>query len=90
MSDSNQQQSRASRPGLYQEITDKIVRQIEAGTIPWAQPWADGPALSMPVNASTHRGYSGINILLLWDALFARGYDRNRWLTFKQTLALGG
>jgi len=90
MSENHQQQSRASRPGLYQEITDKIVRQIEAGTLPWAQPWAGGPALSMPVNASTHRGYSGINILLLWDALFARDYDRNRWLTFRQALALGG
>jgi antirestriction protein ArdC len=44
----------------------------------------------MPVNASTDNVYSGINVLLLWDALFARGYDRNRWLTFKQALALGG
>jgi antirestriction protein ArdC len=85
-----QQQRSASRPGLYQEITDKIIRQIEGGTIPWVQPWAGGPALSMPTNASTSRGYSGINILLLWDALFARSYDRNKWLTFKQALALGG
>lgn len=82
--------SPASRPGLYQEITDKIVRQIEAGTIPWVQPWAGGPALSLPVNASTDKTYSGVNILLLWDGLFAQGYDSNRWLTFKQALALGG
>jgi antirestriction protein ArdC len=85
-----QQQRPASRPGLYQEITDKIIRQIEGGTIPWVQPWAGGPALSMPTNASTSRSYSGINILLLWDALFTRGYDCNKWLTFKQALALGG
>jgi len=86
----DQQQHPAQRPGLYQEITDKIISQIEAGIIPWAQPWAGGLALSMPVNATTHRCYSGINILLLWDALFQRGYDRNRWLTFKQALSVGG
>ena len=90
MSQSDQQQRPASRPSIYQEITDKIVDQIEAGTIPWVQPWAGGPALSLPCNASTSRTYSGINILLLWDALFTRGFDRNKWLTFKQALALGG
>ncbi len=90
MSTTLQEQRSASRPGLYQEITDRIIGQIEAGTIPWVQPWAGGPALSMPVNASTDNTYSGINVLLLWDALFTRGYDRNRWLTFKQALALGG
>jgi antirestriction protein ArdC len=84
------QQQPAQRPALYQEITDKIIAQIEAGILPWAQPWAGGPALSMPVNATTHRSYSGINILLLWDALFQRGFDRNRWLTFKQALSVGG
>lgn len=83
-------QRQTQRPRLYQEITDKVIGQIEAGILPWVQPWAGGPALSMPVNASTHRGYSGINILLLWDALFQRGYGRNRWLTFKQALSVGG
>jgi antirestriction protein ArdC len=73
MHNTDQQQRPASRAGIYQEITDKIVRQIEAGTIPWAQPWAGGPALSLPRNATTDRAYSGINVLLLWDALFARG-----------------
>ncbi|MDE2113207.1 MAG: DUF1738 domain-containing protein [Alphaproteobacteria bacterium] len=90
MQHKHQAASTASRPELYQEITDKIVHQIEAGTIPWVQPWAGGPMLSLPVNASTDKTYSGVNILLLWDALFAHGYDTNRWLTFKQALALGG
>jgi antirestriction protein ArdC len=89
MREQGQQQQPAQRTGLYQEITDKIIGQIEEGVLPWVQPWAGGPALSLPVNATTHRGYSGINILLLWDALFQRGYDRNRWLTFKQALSVG-
>jgi antirestriction protein ArdC len=78
------------RGDIYSEITAKIIAQIEAGVLPWVQPWAGGPALSLPKNASTKKSYSGVNILLLWDALFARGFERNQWLTFKQALALGG
>lgn len=25
------------RPGLYQEITDKIIAELEAGRVPWVQ-----------------------------------------------------
>lgn len=82
----------APRGDIYAEITDKIVAQIEAGILPWVQPWSGsgGAALSIPKNASTRKAYSGVNILLLWDALFARGFERNQWLTFKQALSLGG
>lgn len=90
MSNKDQEQRSASRPGLYQEITDKIVAQIEAGTIPWVQPWAEDQTLSIPRNAATNRAYSGVNIVLLWDALFSRGFSVNRWLTFKQALTFGG
>jgi antirestriction protein ArdC len=90
MSNTDQEQRSASRLALYQEITDKIIRQIEAGTIPWAQPWAEDQTLSIPRNASTNRAYSGVNILLLWDALFERRFSVNRWLTFKQALQFGG
>jgi antirestriction protein ArdC len=90
MSETGKQERSAAKPGLYQDITDKIVRQIEAGTIPWVQPWAEDQTLSIPRNAATNRAYSGVNILLLWDALFSRGFVVNRWLTFKQALSFGG
>jgi antirestriction protein ArdC len=90
MSHSLQHPAGAQRGDIYLEITGKIIAQIEAGVLPWVQPWAGGPALSLPKNASTKKSYSGVNILLLWDALFARGFERNQWLTFKQALALGG
>ena len=90
MSNSDQEQRSASRPGLYQEITDKIIQQIEAGIIPWVQPWASNTSLSIPRNATTQRTYSGINIVLLWDALFSRHFEVNQWLTYKQALAFGG
>jgi antirestriction protein ArdC len=46
--------------------------------------------LVCPQNASTGRTYSGINILLLWSAAIEQGRPSQRWLTFKQALALGG
>ena len=48
-------------PGLYQEITDKIIAELEAGRVPWAQPWGTAAAkapLAMPKNATTGRRYS--------------------------------
>jgi antirestriction protein ArdC len=50
------------RASLYDEITDKIISELEAGRVPWVQPWGTAAAkasLSMPKNASTNRSYSG-------------------------------
>jgi antirestriction protein ArdC len=81
------------RPGLYQEITDKIIAELEAGRVPWVQPWRTAAAnapLAMPKNASTERRYSGINVLILWDAVIERGFSGQSWLTFRRALSLGG
>lgn len=81
------------RPGLYQEITDKIIAELEAGRVPWVQPWGTAAAkasLNMPKNAATHRHYSGINVLILWGAVIERGFGTQNWLTFRQALGLGG
>ncbi|MBI5131268.1 MAG: DUF1738 domain-containing protein [Rhodopseudomonas palustris] len=81
------------RSGLYQEITDRIIAELEAGRVPWVRPWrtaaANGP-LAMPDNASTGRRYSGINLLILWGAVIERGFSGQSWLTFLQALGLGG
>lgn len=85
--------SGGSRPGLYQEITDKIIAELEAGRVPWVQPWRTAPAsvpLAMPKNASTDRGYSGINVLILWGAVIEHGFTGQSWVTFRQAHALGG
>lgn len=86
------QASRRDGPSLYDEVTAKIIAQLEAGRFPWVQPWgkAGGAALGLPVNATSRRRYSGINILLLWGALFENGYGANSWVTFRQALAAGG
>jgi antirestriction protein ArdC len=80
----------ADRSSLYQEITDKIIAELEHGHVPWVQPWADAAApLGLPKNAATGRAYSGINILILWIACTERGFTRQNWLTFRQALKLG-
>ena len=81
------------RASLYSEITDKIIAELEAGRLPWVQPWGapgTGAAVGLPKNAATSRRYSGINVLILWGAVIERGYSGQAWLTFRQALALGG
>ncbi|KCZ48471.1 ArdC family protein [Hyphomonas sp. CY54-11-8] len=76
---------------LYQEVTDRIIAELEAGRAPWAQPWGGASAaVGLPENGSTGRAYSGINILLLWGAAIEEARSCQVWLTFKQALALGG
>ncbi len=84
---------RGDRTNLYSEITDKIIAELEAGRVPWVQPWGTTAAkapLGLPKNASTDRQYSGINVLLLWGAVIERGFSGQSWLTFRQALSLGG
>ncbi len=81
------------RTSLYSEITDKIIAELEAGRVPWVQPWGTSAAkapLAMPKNAATQRRYSGVNVLILWGAVIERGFAGQSWLTFRQALSLGG
>jgi antirestriction protein ArdC len=89
------QTSRAGsdRASLYDEITTKIISELEAGRVPWVQPWGTAAAkapLSLPNNAATARFYSGINVLILWGSVIEHSFPMQSWLTFRQALALGG
>lgn len=83
----------SDRFNLYDEITSRIIAELEAGCVPWVRPWSSegaGVSIGMPRNGSTGRPYSGINILILWDAAVRHGYASQGWLTFRRALALGG
>ncbi|MDA5193693.1 ArdC family protein [Govanella unica] len=85
-----QSQSGEGRASVYQEVTDRIIADLEAGTVPWVQPWGRaGLAPGLPRNAASGRPYSGINILILWGAVIQQGFSSQHWLTFRQALALG-
>jgi len=79
------------RESLYQEVTERIIAELEQGRVPWVQPWGRARAgLGLPKNAATSRRYSGINILILWGAVIERGFPAQAWLTFRQAQDLGG
>lgn len=80
------------RVSLYDEVTGRIIAELEDGRFPWVQPWrsSGAAALGLPHNALTSRSYSGVNILILWGAVIDQGWPTQGWLTFRQALTAGG
>lgn len=72
---------------IYQEVTDRIVAELQKGLVPWVKPWST--AFAIPCNFITGRPYSGVNTLLLWMAMEIHGYQTSRWLTFNQARDAG-
>lgn len=83
-----------ARASLYDEVTRRIIAELEAGRFPWVQPWGwaegTGPTPGLPRNALTGRTYSGVNVLILWGAVIEQGFRSQGWLTFRQALEAGG
>lgn len=81
-----------NRTNLYDEVTARIITELEAGRLPWVQPWGTtgsaGPGL--PRNTLTARAYSGVNVLILWGAVIEHGWPSQSWLTFRQARQAGG
>ena len=62
---------------VYQIVTDRIIRELEKGTIPWQKPWNTA---GLPKNLISNRPYRGINVWLL----SMLGFERNFFLSKKQ------
>lgn len=75
---------------IYQEVTDKMLAALEAGTKPWVCPWDRSGVVSLPINESSGDYYRGINVPMLWMAQGERGFTSSRWMTYKQAKAKGG
>ena len=67
---------------IRQQITDDIIKAIEAGTPPWRKGWTSG---CLHFNASTGKPYAGINQVILG----MQAHTDPRWLTYKQAEAMG-
>ena len=83
------------RISLYDEVTARIIAELEGGRFPWAQPWSaalasGGAGCALPRNALTARPYSGINVLILWGAVIEHRWPSQSWLTFRQAQEAGG
>ena len=70
---------------VYRIVTDRVIRLLEQGTVPWRKPWAGGPA-QWPKNLVSGQQYRGINVFLL----SAAGFESPWWLTYKQAQQRGG
>ena len=82
--------SGSGRTSLYDEIATKIITELEAGRVPWVQPWGTAAAkapLAMPKNAATERFYSGINVLILWGSVIEHGFPTRAGLRFARPSA---
>ena len=72
---------------IYQEVTDSIIKQLEAGAMPWIKPWkADSTA---DKNFISQKPYQGINRLILGLSSMVSGFDTPVWASFKQWQSLG-
>src|SRR3546814_12105345 len=80
------------RVKLYDEVTARVVTELEAVRFPWVQPWGrtGGAGPGLPRNALTARPYSGVNVLILWGAVIEHGFASQSWLTFRQAREAGG
>jgi len=77
---------------IYERITNRIVAELEQGVRPWLKPWSAEHAAGRITRPLRFNGvpYQGINVLMLWGEAVAKGYSAPIWMTFKQSLELGG
>ena len=72
------------KPDIYEQVTDRIITQLESGVVPWKSPYFS--KVGFPRNFSTGRAYQGINVFLLGSLRFTSPH----FLTFIQAKELGG
>lgn len=65
---------------LYAEVTDRIIKQLEEGNIPWRKPWTGG--INGAFNRVSKKPYSILNQCLLKHT--------GEYASFKQWTELGG
>ena len=73
---------------IYQQVTNQIIEAMEASQGQGRRLWDAQP--SLPMNLSTGKPYSGMNILILWSSAIQKGYKSPYWLTYKQAADMGG
>lgn len=74
---------------VAQDITDAILASLEAGTVPWHQPWASTGG-QLPRSMATGKLYQGMNSFLLGMYAQTADYTSPWWGTYNQIKAQGG
>ena len=68
---------------IYAIVTEKIIRLLEQGTIPWRKTWTSA---GLPRNLVSKKFYRGVNVFLLSASKYVSPF----WLTLRQANELGG
>jgi antirestriction protein ArdC len=89
MAHSRKASGRGEKADVYQQVTDRMVAALKAGTVPWHKPWS-GKSNGRPRSMSTGKAYRGINTFLLGLTSAERGYSSPFFGTYKQITELGG
>ncbi|HHR3735753.1 TPA: ArdC-like ssDNA-binding domain-containing protein, partial [Salmonella enterica] len=66
-------------------ITGRLLNNHDTAGLPW-----QGHPATVPEHAVTGQPFTGINVLLLWQAMRRYSLDCNRWLTGDDLRQLGG
>lgn len=80
---------REEKAPYYEQVANKLIEQLEAGTAPWQKPWAPG-SIHLPHNPVSGMRYKGSNAM--WLELQGRGgtlLTSGRWITYKQAQGVG-
>ncbi len=67
---------------VYQMVTDRIIEQLEKGTIPWQKPWVGN---SLAISRITGKPYSLLNQILIKCS----GGSATEYVTYQQALKEG-
>lgn len=65
-----------------EEIAEDFVKSLEEDNLVWIKGWNSGTGT--PINFARDKEYKGINKLYLKKIEVEKGFNDNRWLTFKQ------
>jgi len=75
---------------IQEEITNKIIESLKAGTIPWRKPWSTSPNCGAPTNVVSGKAYRGINAAALLPLhQMEHGFTCKHYATWNQWRDLG-
>lgn len=72
---------------IQEIVCEKIVEALEAGTVPWKQPYLSGQNLPLRFTGRWVTPYRGINLFVLW--VMGAAYQRSCWMTINQARSIG-
>jgi antirestriction protein ArdC len=81
----SKQDTKEPKKPFSDQVAEKLIKQLEAGTAPWQRPWGETSNAQLPMNPSSGNRYKGINVV----HLLSEGRADPRWMTYKQAETVG-